>query len=180
MRDGRKRGSVGAGLEGNSCVRRSAEKPTRYRASELGRCGRPPTRVAVPSCSRKGHGRRSVTLPGRGTGEEPPPAILRHNTPRSKTRSQVGACPKPYPRLRSAVWSLVAEDTCQTAWSPDGGPEPGPSLVRGTRRNEGPPRIITDTDPAAHGPSCQLDRRAFCRLQRRGHGSPGSAERHLL
>jgi hypothetical protein len=36
----------------------------------------------------------------------------------------------------------------------------GPSLVRGTRRTQGPPRIITDTDPAAHGPSCQLDRRA--------------------
>jgi hypothetical protein len=29
-------------------------------------------------------------------------------------------------------------------------PETGPSLVRGTRCNEGQPRIITDTDPAVH------------------------------
>ena len=45
----------------------------------------------------------------------------------------------------------------------------GPSLVRGTRRNNGQPRIITDTDRAARGPYRQADRRAFCPLQRRGH-----------
>jgi hypothetical protein len=78
-----------------------------------------------------------------------------------------GACPKPYPRLRSAVWSLVARTRAKRHGHLTG-PEPGPYLVRGTRRNEGPPRIVTDTDPAAHGPSCQLDRWAVCRLQRRG------------
>jgi hypothetical protein len=45
----------------------------------------------------------------------------------------------------------------------------GPSLVRGTRRNSGQPRIITNTDPAVHGRSCQLDRPSSCPLQRRGH-----------
>jgi Cu/Ag efflux pump CusA len=35
----------------------------------------------------------------------------------------------------------------------------------------GPPRTITDTEPAAHEPSCQLGRRAFCPLQRRGQAA---------
>jgi hypothetical protein len=56
---------------------------------------------------------------------------------------------------------------------------PGPSLVRGTSRNKGQPRIITDTDPAAHGLSCQLDRGAFCRLQRRGQSRAAARHRGL-
>src|SRR5215218_4986766 len=45
---------------------------------------------------------------------------------------------------------------------------PGPSLVCGTRRNNGQPRMITDTSRAAHGLYCQLERWASCPLQRRG------------
>jgi hypothetical protein len=63
---------------------------------------------------------------------------------------------------------LVAEDRSADGVRDRPGPEPGPSLVRGTRRNEGQPRIITDTVHAAQGLSCQLDSRAVCRLQRRG------------
>jgi hypothetical protein len=48
------------------------------------------------------------------------------------------------------------------------GPDPGPSLVRGTRHTEGQPRIITDTDRAAHDPCFQASKEPFCRLQRRG------------
>jgi hypothetical protein len=54
----------------------------------------------------------------------------------------------------------------------------GSSLVRGTRRNEGQPRSITDTDPAVHRPSRQFHKRAVCRLQRRGHRF--EAARHHL
>jgi hypothetical protein len=39
---------------------------------------------------------------------------------------------------------------------------PGPSLVRDTGRNNGQPRIITDTDPAGHEPPWQLDRPPSC------------------
>ena len=48
-------------------------------------------------------------------------------------------------------------------------PSPGPSLVRGTRRTNGQPGIITDTGRAAHALYCQLDRPPSCPLQRRGH-----------
>ena len=44
-----------------------------------------------------------------------------------------------------------------------------PSLVRGTRRTEGHPRIVKDTDRAAHRPYEQVAGPASCRLQRRGH-----------
>jgi hypothetical protein len=54
----------------------------------------------------------------------------------------------------------------------------GSSLVRGTRCNQRQPRTITDTGLAGHWSSCQLDRRAFCRLQRRGHGSRSGLQRH--
>jgi hypothetical protein len=47
---------------------------------------------------------------------------------------------------------------CQAASAMELAPSPGPSLVPGTSRNNGQPRTITDTDPAAHEPSSQLNR----------------------
>jgi hypothetical protein len=57
---------------------------------------------------------------------------------------------------------------------------PGPSLVRGTRRNNGQPGIITGTDPAGHGPSWQLDGPPSCPLQRRTPDPRPSPARHPL
>jgi hypothetical protein len=57
---------------------------------------------------------------------------------------------------------------------------PGPSLVRGTRRNNGQSGIITGTDPAGHGPSWQLDGPPSCPLQRRTPDPRPSPARHPL
>ena len=55
----------------------------------------------------------------------------------------------------------------------------GPSVVRGTRRNNGQPRISTDTDHAAHRSSCQFNRWACCPLQRRDHSRAAAPRTRL-
>jgi tetratricopeptide repeat protein len=76
--------------------------------------------------------------------------------------------------------SQVAEDQ-SAEWRPRSvGPEPGPSLVCGTRRNEGQPRIITDTPQAIRGPFCQVDRRTwFAAAGSHAHGDLLGSREHL-
>jgi hypothetical protein len=119
-----------------------------------------------------GHGLGQAELPGERLGRSPGGALGdaagdRHGRPAGGRRHRRGHQGSAAGYLGAiggrlhAVWSPAAAGLASSL--------AGPSLVRGTRRNNGQPRIITDTDRAAHGPYRQAGRRAFCPLQRRGH-----------
>jgi hypothetical protein len=71
--------------------------------------------------------------------------------------ARIRVVPSPH---RTRLWNTYGSGSRSLA---------GPSLVRGTRPNNGQPRTITDTDAAVHGPARQLARPPSCRSQRRGH-----------
>jgi hypothetical protein len=118
-----------------------------------------------------GHGLGQAQLPGDGLGRSPGGALGdaagdRQGRPSGGRRHRrghqgsaagyLGAIAGRLHQVRSPAAAGLASTLA------------GPSLVRGTRRTNGQPRIIMDTDRAAHGPYRQADRQAFCPLQRRG------------
>ena len=138
-----------------------------------------------------GHGLGQAQLPGDRLGRSPGGALGdaagdrqgRHSGGRRHRRGYQGSAAGYLGAIGGRLHAVRSQAAAGLASS-----LAGPSLVRGTRRNNGQPRIITDTDRAAHGPYRPADRRAFCptiRCRRRpaepvGGGRPKSRLKELL